>query len=63
MKFDAVSDHLKNVPYMGVDKGWELYNFIIKNKPKTILELGHAHGASSIFMAAVLDELGVGSKD
>ena len=60
MKFEAVRDHLKNVPYMGVDEGWELYNFIIKNKPKTILELGHAHGASSIFMAAALDELGAG---
>ena len=60
MKFKAVRDHLKDVPYMCVDERWELYNFIIKNKPKFILELGHAHGASSIFMAAALDELGAG---
>ena len=45
---------------MAEDEGWELYNFICKEKPSSILELGHAHGASTIYMAAALDEIGSG---
>ena len=60
MKFEYVRNFLENVPYMGVDEGWELYQFVCSNKPKRILELGHAHGASSLFIAAALDELGEG---
>ena len=60
MKFETVKEFLIDIPYMGIDEGWELYNFVYKNKPKLILELGHAHGASSIYLAAALDELGTG---
>ena len=60
MKFETVKEHLKDTPYMGIDEGWELYSFICKSRPRTALELGHAHGSSSIFIAAALDELGEG---
>ena len=60
MKFEVVKELLCGVPYMAEDEGWELYNFICKEKPSSILELGHAHGASTIYMAAALDEIGSG---
>ena len=60
MKFEVVKELLCGVPYMAEDEGWELYNFICNEKPSSILELGHAHGASTIYMAAALDEIGSG---
>ena len=49
MKFEVVKELLCGVPYMAEDEGWELYNFICNEKPSSILELGHAHGASTIY--------------
>lgn len=63
MKFDAVRAVLQDTPYMGVDEGWELYNFVLRERPARCLELGHAHGASSLYIAAALDELGRGHLD
>ena len=63
MKFDALRAVLKDTPYMGVDEGWELYNFVLRNRPRRCLELGHAHGASSLYIAAALDEVGDGHLD
>lgn len=63
MKFDAVRAVLQDTPYMGVDEGWELYNFVLRRRPVSCLELGHAHGASSLYIAAALDELGQGHLD
>ena len=60
MKFELIKEILSGVPYMAEDEGWELYNFICNEKPSSILELGHAHGASTIYMAAALDEIGSG---
>ena len=48
---------------MGVDEGWELYNFVLHHRPRRCLELGHAHGASSLYIAAALDEIGDGHLD
>ncbi len=63
MKFDVVRAVLKETPYMGLDDGWELYNFVLRNHPQRCLELGHAHGASSLYIAAALDNNGSGHLD
>lgn len=63
MKFEAVKDLLVGVPYLNVDEGWTLYRHVLENKPRAILELGHAHGVSTLYMAAALDELGHGVID
>ncbi|MDH3452725.1 MAG: class I SAM-dependent methyltransferase, partial [Gammaproteobacteria bacterium] len=52
-----------DTPYMGVDEGWELYNFVLRHRPRRCLELGHAHGSSSLYIAAALDEIGGGHLD
>uniref|UniRef100_UPI00404B88D5 class I SAM-dependent methyltransferase n=1 Tax=Gelidibacter sp. TaxID=2018083 RepID=UPI00404B88D5 len=61
MTFDNVYQTVKNVPYISKNNAKALYDFIIKNKPKHILELGIAHGTASCYMAAALEEIGGGS--
>ncbi len=60
MKFDQVYNNIKDVPYISKNNAESLYNFIIKNKPSHILELGIAHGTASCYMAAALEEIGGG---
>lgn len=61
MKFDNVHDKVKGVPYISKNNAKSLYDFILKNKPAHILELGIAHGTASCYMAAALDEIGSGT--
>src|SRR5690606_31322490 len=61
MKFELVYDKIKDVPYISKNNAKSLYDFIIKNKPRHILELGIAHGTASCYMAAALDEIGGGT--
>ncbi len=63
MKFDQVRQIVGATPYMAMDEAWELYHFILDQAPRRLLELGHAHGVSSLYMAAALDELGEGTLD
>lgn len=58
MTFDEIRKVLGDTPYLGIDEGWELYQFILREKPARILELGHAHGVSTLYMAAALEETG-----
>ena len=51
---------MKGIPFIAEDNAKTLYDFIIKNKCKNILELGIAYGTSSAYIAAALDELGEG---
>ncbi|WP_053972487.1 class I SAM-dependent methyltransferase [Mangrovimonas sp. ST2L15] len=60
MTFDQVNQKVKGVPYISKNNAKSLYDFIIKNRPKHILELGIAHGTASCYMAAALDEIGGG---
>jgi predicted O-methyltransferase YrrM len=60
MKFDDVYNKVKEVPYISKNNAKSLYDFIIKNKPTNILELGIAHGTASCYMAAAIDEIGGG---
>ncbi|MGV8813800.1 MAG: class I SAM-dependent methyltransferase [Gelidibacter sp.] len=60
MKFDHVYDKVKDVPYISKNNAKSLFDFIIKNKPTHILELGIAHGTASCYIAAALEEIGRG---
>lgn len=60
MKFEEVRSIVEGVPYTNPERGRELYNHIIKNKPERSLELGFAHGVASCYIAAALHEIGSG---
>lgn len=60
MKFQNVYNKVKNIPFISVNNAKSLYEFIIKNKSKSILELGVAHGTASCYIAAAIDEIGGG---
>ena len=57
MTFEQALKHLKGIPHIGEAQAFELYHFILREKPRSCLELGHAHGASSAYIAAALDEI------
>jgi predicted O-methyltransferase YrrM len=61
MKFDEIRAHLDGVPFIGKDKARRLYDHLIKHNATSCLELGFAHGASSCYIAAAIDEMGGGS--
>jgi predicted O-methyltransferase YrrM len=58
MTFEEAQRHLKGIPHIGDAQASELYQFIRRHRPRACLELGHAHGASSAYIAAALDEAG-----
>lgn len=60
MKFDQVDSELKNIIGMPGNKGRRIYDFIINNDIKQVLELGFLHGKSTCYMAAALQEKGGG---
>ncbi len=60
MRFEEVHAHLKSIPFMEPDRARLLHEFIIRNRVSSVVELGFAHGVSSCYIAAALDELGGG---
>ncbi len=60
MKWADVSTLLAEIPFTPPDRGKILYDFIIKEQPNLCLELGHAHGVTSCYIAAALEENGHG---
>jgi len=60
MKFATIKRHIEGVPYILPEMAKDLYNFVQEKKPRNSLELGFAHGASSCYIAAALDERGAG---
>lgn len=60
MKFETVRARLQGVPYIKPARAERLYRFVLRERPRACLELGFAHGASSCYIAAALDELGQG---
>lgn len=60
MKFDKIYEIVKEVPYINIKNASYLYDLIIREKLTNILELGIAHGTATCYMAAALDELGIG---
>ncbi len=60
MKFNDTADILSGIPHMQPKAGKMLYNFILHNDIKNVLECGFAHGTSACYMAAALEEKGSG---
>lgn len=60
MKFEIIKDILKGIPHTPPEDGLILYNFILENKLQNVVELGFQHGASTLYMAAAMDEIGSG---
>lgn len=56
MKFEQIKGIVGEVPCIRPDKGKIIYEFIQSSGLKNILELGFAHGTSTCYMAAALDE-------
>ncbi len=61
MRFSEIATILKDIPYTSIERGKQLYDHILLNKPQKCLELGFAHGVASCYIAAALDELGAGT--
>jgi len=61
MKFEEINWKIKNL--FGISGAYtkKIYDFIIKEELLNILEIGFAHGKSTCYMAAALDEFGKGS--
>jgi predicted O-methyltransferase YrrM len=60
MTFNDIVRILEYVPHMPPECGKLIYEFVIHEKPERILELGFAHGTSSCYIAAALQENGGG---
>lgn len=60
MRFDEVAQLLSGVPHTSRERGRQLYDFVLTERPRNVLELGFAHGVSTCYMAAALQELGEG---
>jgi len=58
MKYRDIEKNVDGVPYISKSNSKVLYDFIIKNKCKNILELGIAHGTASCYIAGALAEVG-----
>ncbi len=60
MRFDEVAAIVGDVPHTSPHWGRKLYNHVLRTEACDILELGFAHGTSTCYLAAALDELGRG---
>lgn len=60
MKFTEIKRAVDGIPYILPECAKDIYHFIVTEQPRQCLELGFAHGASSCYIAAALDELGHG---
>jgi predicted O-methyltransferase YrrM len=61
VKFDQVAETVKGIPYTRPRPGKILYDFVCESGVQDVLELGFAHGVSTCYIAAALDERGAGS--
>ena len=61
MKFEEIYSIVGSVPFISKKNGRFIYDLILKEELTNILELGIAHGTSTCYMAAALQELGEGS--
>lgn len=61
MKFEKIAEILGDIPYTRPRQGKILYDFICTARAQNILELGFAHGVSTCYLAAALDEQSSGT--
>lgn len=57
MKYSRVEEAVAGLPYIQRPNAKMLYDFIVEHRLRSVLELGFAHGVSSCFVAAALDEV------
>jgi predicted O-methyltransferase YrrM len=60
MKFEEIHSLVGHVPFISKDNAKYLYDLILSENYRRILELGIAHGTATCYMAAALQELGAG---
>jgi predicted O-methyltransferase YrrM len=58
--FDAVTQHWGDLKYMDAPRAAYLRELIRKHRAENLLELGFAHGKSSAYLAAILEDEGRG---
>lgn len=56
--FDTVAAAVEGVLHMTPQQGRTIYDFVLAQRPRRVLELGFAHGVSSCYIAAALEEAG-----
>jgi predicted O-methyltransferase YrrM len=61
MKFDQIYEQVGVYALMSKSKARKLYDFVLKEKPRIVFEMGTHRGGSALIMAAALDELGTGT--
>jgi predicted O-methyltransferase YrrM len=61
MQFEHVAAAVEGVPFMSREEGRIVYDHVRSTKPEVVLELGAAHGVSSAYIAAALEENGGGT--
>ena len=61
MDYEAVAAAVEGVPFMSPAQGRIVYDHVRSTRPEAVLELGAAHGVSSAYIAAALEENGGGS--
>lgn len=59
-KFDWVTQQLGDVKYMKANQAHVMRRIILEHNLQNILELGFAHGKSSAYIAAILEDQGIG---
>lgn len=60
MHFDEIATLTRGVPHMTSLEGRVMYDFITTTGPQSVLELGFSHGVSTSYMAAALEQNGLG---
>jgi predicted O-methyltransferase YrrM len=60
MDVEQVIGLVGDVPYITPQRGREIYEFVSRQRPQSVLELGFAHGASSCYIGAAMKANGSG---
>ncbi|MEV6927397.1 class I SAM-dependent methyltransferase [Dactylosporangium sp. NPDC051485] len=60
MHLDKVLASVAGIPHMSTERGKEIYEFVRQERPKSVLELGFAHGVSACYIGAALKDNGSG---
>lgn len=61
MDIDKLTTVIASIPHMIPERGREIYDFVREREPKSVLELGFAHGVSSCYIGAALKANGRGT--
>lgn len=61
MTFEEIEAKLRGVPFIAPENARRLYDLILENDVRDVLELGIAHGTATCYMAAALRRKGGGS--